>query len=432
MRSAAAWIEANRSQPFFAWIHLFDPHSPYAPPAPFAAAHRDAPYDGEVAYTDAASGRFLDRLQQQGLYAPATIIIVADHGESLGEHGERTHGTFLYDATIRVPLLIKLPTVRLKPDATYDRAGARTHGAGVESWTCPSRPRTSRRRSRCWRAPRSPAAMARVCAAHRRRDGRSGPAGLHRVLLSEHTARMEPAASGPDRAMEARRSAATRAVRPRTRSVRAAESPERAGGARHRAPARVDQPRRRRPLKDGARAAATSESVERLRSLGYASGSTTPTPPRGPSIRKIGCRLAEIEDGIDLTARDPASARQKFAHALQLQPDNGLAMKYLADLQFRAGRLREAREQYRRAIAAGFRHPDAYVNLASIAEREGHLDEAREALTNAVGLAASDADAWNRSASSKRATVMSTPRGARSRKRLPWPAIDPSRITTSG
>jgi Flp pilus assembly protein TadD len=80
---------------------------------------------------------------------------------------------------------------------------------------------------------------------------------------------------------------------------------------------------------------------------------------------------AEIEDGIDLTARHPAAAEQKFARALQLQPDNGLAMKYLGDLRFRAGHLREARDTYRRAIAAGFRHPDAYVNLASIAEREG-------------------------------------------------------------
>src|SRR5712691_10829282 len=136
LRSATAWIDAKGSQPFFAWIHLFDPHSPYAPPAPFAFAHRDAPYDGEVAYTDAAVGRFLDRLRQPSLSLPVTIVIVADHGESLGEHGERTHGTFLYDATILVPLLIKLPPARLKPDPTYGgstdgKTVARTDGGRV-------------------------------------------------------------------------------------------------------------------------------------------------------------------------------------------------------------------------------------------------------------------------------------------------------------
>src|SRR5262249_22437723 len=118
IQSAAAWIDANSSRPVFAWTHLSAPHSPYTPPAPFASAHHDAPYDGEVAYTDAAVGRFLDRLRQRQLFSPAAIVIVADHGEALGDHGERTHGTFLYDATIRVPLLIKLPTVRLKPDTT--------------------------------------------------------------------------------------------------------------------------------------------------------------------------------------------------------------------------------------------------------------------------------------------------------------------------
>src|SRR6185295_6611351 len=77
--------------------------------APYAAAHADAPYDGEVAYADAAIGRFFDRVRQLDLFGGSGVIVVADHGESLGEHGERTHGTFLYDSTIRVPLLVKLP-----------------------------------------------------------------------------------------------------------------------------------------------------------------------------------------------------------------------------------------------------------------------------------------------------------------------------------
>src|SRR5262245_30595238 len=132
IQSAAAWIDANSSRPFFAWIHLFDPHSPYTPPAPFASAHHDAPYDGEVAYTDAAVGRFLDRLRQRHLFAPAAIVIVADHGESLGDPGERTHGTFLYDATVRVPLMIKLPTIGRTPDTATFRLAASAEAAAVK------------------------------------------------------------------------------------------------------------------------------------------------------------------------------------------------------------------------------------------------------------------------------------------------------------
>ncbi len=420
MRSAAVWIEANRSQPFFAWIHLFDPHSPYAPPAPFAAAHRDAPYDGEVAYTDAASGRFLDRLRQQGLYAPATIVIVADHGESLGEHGERTHGTFLYDATIRVPLLIKLPTVRLKPDATYDRAGATVRLKPDATYDRLGATYGRADATYAWSGSRivdvpvetadlAPTIAVLAGATLTRSDGQSlvpliaGAAGdPDRPAYTESYYQNILLGWSPLRAVRTERWKLVEAPRPELYDLeqdphelqsRLNERAALATGLR-RALTSLDAADR---SKDGARAGATSESVERLRSLGYASGSTTPTPAtRAIDPKDRVAVWAEIEDGIDLTARDPASAGQKFARALQLQPDNGLAMKYLADLLFRAGRLREAREQYRRAIAAGFRHPDAYVNLASIAEREGHLDEAREALTNAVGLAASDADAWNR------------------------------------
>jgi choline-sulfatase len=407
LRSATTWIEANRSQRFFAWIHLFDPHSPYAPPAPFAAAHRDAPYDGEVAYTDAALGRFLDRLRQWRLFAPATVIVVADHGESLGEHGERTHGTFLYDATIRVPLLIKVPTVRLKPDPTKDDVGSAFRRT-VDDDAMPTRS------GRIVDVPVETADLAPTVAALAgvalaQTDGHSllpliaGAAGdPDRPAYSESYYQNVLLGWSPLRAVRTGRWKFIDAPRPELYDLehdpgelhsRIAERAALATGLQ-RALASLDAGER---LRDEVRAAATSESAERLRSLGYAAGSTAPTPAsRAVDPKDRVAVWAAIEDGIDLTARQPELAAQKFARVLQLQPDNGLAMKYLADLQFRAGRRREARDGYRRAIAAGFRHPDAYVNLASIAEREGRLDEARDALVGAVGLSASDADAWNR------------------------------------
>src|SRR5581483_12250136 len=89
-QAALTWLDAQHSRPVFAWLHLFDPHSPYTPPAPYAAAYPGAPYDGEIAYTDAAIGRFFDGLRQRDRWSTALVIVVADHGESLGEHGERT------------------------------------------------------------------------------------------------------------------------------------------------------------------------------------------------------------------------------------------------------------------------------------------------------------------------------------------------------
>src|SRR6266481_4750123 len=105
---AIGWMKKNPQSPFFIWIHLYDPHAPYDPPAPFDKRFTDA-YDGEIAYADSALGRLFSYLRQHGLYDRALITMMSDHGESLGAHGESMHGIFLYDETIHVPLLFKLP-----------------------------------------------------------------------------------------------------------------------------------------------------------------------------------------------------------------------------------------------------------------------------------------------------------------------------------
>ena len=106
------WLTTHHDGPFFIWVHLYDAHDPYDPPEPFKTRYASAPYDGEIAYVDAALGKFLSWLRLRGLYDNALIAVMADHGEALGEHGETTHGVFLYDETIRVPLLFKLPQGR--------------------------------------------------------------------------------------------------------------------------------------------------------------------------------------------------------------------------------------------------------------------------------------------------------------------------------
>jgi tetratricopeptide (TPR) repeat protein len=88
---------------------LYDPHDPYEPPAPYATQYKDRPYDGEIAFADSALANFVGHLKQRGRYDNSLIIVVGDHGEGLGEHGEQTHGIFLYDSTLHVPLILKLP-----------------------------------------------------------------------------------------------------------------------------------------------------------------------------------------------------------------------------------------------------------------------------------------------------------------------------------
>jgi arylsulfatase A-like enzyme/Flp pilus assembly protein TadD len=108
---ALAWLK-QRPQgkgPFFIWVHLFDPHDPYDPPEPYKTKYAKTPYDGEIAYVDSVMGKFFRQLKASGLYDNTVVALTADHGESLGEHGEKTHGIFVYDETIRVPLVIKLP-----------------------------------------------------------------------------------------------------------------------------------------------------------------------------------------------------------------------------------------------------------------------------------------------------------------------------------
>lgn len=109
VRRAEAWRDSHAAGPYFEWIHLYDPHDPYEPPEPYSAEYKGRLYDGEIAYADSALQSFLAHLKQHGLYDNALIIVVGDHGEGLGEHDEQTHGIFLYDSTLHVPMIFKLP-----------------------------------------------------------------------------------------------------------------------------------------------------------------------------------------------------------------------------------------------------------------------------------------------------------------------------------
>ena len=108
---AVRWIDGRpQDAPFFLWLHLYDPHDPYTPPEPFKSQYPAHPYDGEVAYTDSLIGDFRKALEERGLLARSLVVLTADHGEGLGDHGEGSHGFFVYDSTIHVALIVRPPS----------------------------------------------------------------------------------------------------------------------------------------------------------------------------------------------------------------------------------------------------------------------------------------------------------------------------------
>jgi choline-sulfatase len=113
---ALEWMRPRLAAPereagFFAWVHLYDPHAPYLPPEPYATKYAGRPYDGTVAWSDELVGRLVGALRERGALDRTLVIVTSDHGEALGDHGEDVHGYFVYEATLRVPLVIRGPSV---------------------------------------------------------------------------------------------------------------------------------------------------------------------------------------------------------------------------------------------------------------------------------------------------------------------------------
>jgi arylsulfatase A-like enzyme/Flp pilus assembly protein TadD len=109
LAEAREWISGRSGRPFFAWIHLYDPHAPWDPPEPFRSRYPGHPYRAAVAFMDAELEKFFAFLKEARLWKRTLVVAVADHGEGLGEHGEETHGFFVYQTTMRVPFLVHLP-----------------------------------------------------------------------------------------------------------------------------------------------------------------------------------------------------------------------------------------------------------------------------------------------------------------------------------
>jgi arylsulfatase A-like enzyme/predicted Zn-dependent protease len=120
---ALGWLERKKDGKFFAWIHLYDPHTPYAPPEPFLSEYPRHPYLGEIAFTDSQLARLQAFIDRAGLRDRLFLVLAADHGESLGEHQEQTHGFFVYQAALHVPLIIVTPFPSLRGVTSGETVG---------------------------------------------------------------------------------------------------------------------------------------------------------------------------------------------------------------------------------------------------------------------------------------------------------------------
>lgn len=374
---ALEWLAEDRRQPFFAWVHLYDPHTPYAAPEPYRSrfpATASGAYDAEIAATDAQVGRLLDALEEQGRLEETLVVVTGDHGEMLGEHGEQTHGFFIYDAAVRIPLLMAgpglparaikdqvrivdvMPTVlallglspppavqgvSLLPLARGERLSLVAHS---ESWY-----------------PRYHYGWSELQSIQ---DGRykyiKAPRAELYDLSGDPHELQDLAASDPGR--RGTLDAALSEHVARTTNQNAARGPQ----------------------------AIDSETEERLAALGYVSGGVSARNledrPRGDPKDKIGLYNLLKQAGTSSSEGRTDEAIARVEQAIQQDPEIVEAHMLLGNFLKKAKRAKDAIAAYKQALVLDPEHQGAIFSLAVAYKDVGRLDDARLGLERARSL----------------------------------------------
>src|SRR5579864_1550987 len=426
---ALGWLAAADSRPFFLWVHLYDAHAPYNPPSPYRERHPGRPYDGAIAFDDAQVGRLLAALASRGLDDRTVVAIAADHGESLGEHGELTHGLLLYEPVLSVPLLLRAPGLAARrvdtPVSLVDLAPSLAGLLGRRLPPPAGGALDGRDLSAALLAGREPApaelyaetrypevfgwsplfALRRrelkyIAAPHSELyDLHSDPHETRNLAPSQDgtatpaaTAAAAPAASatapaGPAQEETTRGFAARLAAI--EASARAPGSSSPATGAAGTAPAAAAMP--------------DAETRRRLESLGYAAGA----PPRaaagpgsggpGNASRHGGRPPLDPKQGValfqtfqrahaELQAGQTAAAMADLEPLIAADPGNPVFRTRLAQALRESGRTDRAIALYREVAALTPTDPEAWYNLAAALQESGRTAAAREAIDKAVRL----------------------------------------------
>ena len=446
---AIAWLKGRHPDaPFFLWMHLYDPHAPYEPPASWLERAGGQRYDGEVAYADAQLGRVIDALQASGQADRTLVVVTGDHGESLGEHGEPTHGLLVYEGAVRIPLVVAGPGVpraeRADAASLVDVAAHRVAAAwfanqpqpatDVICW--PGKPRTRKQRS-TWKrttpTPRGSRRLRALVAGRWKYIGGAEPAelydlsadpserrdvsGAHRAMVDAMAQRVRaidrrrgpvhhrrPLAGGGRAPARAR----LRGLRPRERLEPGAARPsprllvavwpafqgalgDMAGG-RHR-------PSRAGPCRARARLPRLAALPEQLRPRA-GRGRSKPRGPRrvprapsrgGPRTRRCSRarRPPRAAPGL------PDEALKAEQAVLAIDPTDAAAENGIGLLHADQGRAGAARDAFRRAIALDPHVVSYWVNLGNACRAAGQARRGRRRVSPGALLDEASVDAMN-------------------------------------
>jgi arylsulfatase A-like enzyme/tetratricopeptide (TPR) repeat protein len=374
-----AWLNAERErssrpdtsrrrQPWFVWLHYFDPHAPYEPPGEFASRFAGRLYDGEVAFVDAQIGRLLNDLEQSGELARTLVVVTADHGESLGEHGEETHGVFIYDATLRVPFIVAGPGV-----AAGRLASAVARGIDVLPTIAD------------FAGAKAPEGI----------DGRSLRASIDGRSMTDEPVYIESV-------LTQRHLGWAPLLGLRTQDWKFVDAPRRElydlaadhGETRNVADEHADRvtsmagqlAAQMRVRTNAPAAAPDRDAAERLRALGYLGGGTA-GPPVAASHRdpKDGVQLiSRLEHGIADARVDPDRAIGALEGVLAQDPGIALARRYLAVALAERGDHRRAAVELQRLRSEGAATAEDLVLLSESLRVTGRRDEAGAILGEAA------------------------------------------------
>jgi len=389
LTSFQRWLESSTpTDPFFAWIHLFDPHAPYAPPEPFLRLHPENPYAGEVAYVDHVVGRLVDDLKVRDVLNRTIVAVVGDHGEGLGDHGERTHGLLIHNSTLHVPMILYAPgligsnlsvpdlvrTIDLGATLLDYLGVGQDLGEGVSLRGLIDSAKVSGPQASTELTAYSESLYPRL------HLGWSEQRGLeverYRLVLTPQPAVFD-IGTDPDEQTDI---APTR--RDLVRALR----------------------RRLDTLTAGFPAASSSDdsvldaqAVARLRALGYLSGSPAPRyeTPVDPKSK------LEVWDDIELAMslfghHDYAAAASRFEKVIESETDMPLLYEYLGSSYMRLERWDEAEAVYRRALTRGIESSAMHVAMGRILERRGQRTQAQREFEAALEIDAQHVDALSR------------------------------------
>jgi arylsulfatase A-like enzyme/predicted Zn-dependent protease len=379
LESAAGAAAVARSRPFFAWLHFYDPHAPYAPPAPFRDRFAGHPYDGEIAFTDAQVGRVIDWLRSSEHDADTVVVLLADHGEGLGDHHELMHAVLIYQSTMRIPLIMSGPGV--------------PRGVVV-----PSRVAT---------IDVLPTVMGLL-------GFGVNPALLGRDLRPLMTARGVPSDPLYGESLFGRLNCHWASLRSWVKDdwklivgsqpelYNLAQDPQENHDLARAEPERVTrmteelQRALQRIAPEGDRAQpnpATAEQEERLRSLGYTAGSGGGGPlddPRLPDPRTH----VELYDRLQAaaSAQGPGLARafDDVQEITRIDPDNPFAFGTLASMAYRYGSLVEAGQAFKRTLELDPDRPGIRQNYGKLLRELGRYGESERELRIALAQTTED------------------------------------------